>query len=72
MGRRSLARGFDPVEGALPWIARTGAETYLLTDDGLTRLMRIWLANRGVWEALPTASVRAAAQARQVRGTPPL
>jgi glutamate-1-semialdehyde 2,1-aminomutase len=34
---------------------RTGAEAHALTDDGLTRLMRIWLANRGVWEALPGA-----------------
>jgi glutamate-1-semialdehyde 2,1-aminomutase len=34
---------------------RTGAEAHALTDDQLTRLMRIWLANRGVWEALPGA-----------------
>jgi hypothetical protein len=34
---------------------RTGAEAYALTDDLLTRLIRIWLANRGVWEALPGA-----------------
>jgi glutamate-1-semialdehyde 2,1-aminomutase len=34
---------------------RTGAEAYALTDGDLTRLMRIWLANRGVWEALPGA-----------------
>jgi glutamate-1-semialdehyde 2,1-aminomutase len=34
---------------------RTGAEAHALTDDRLTRLMRIWLANRGVWEALPGA-----------------
>jgi glutamate-1-semialdehyde 2,1-aminomutase len=34
---------------------RTGAEAYALTDDQLTRLIRIWLANRGVWEALPGA-----------------
>ena len=34
---------------------RTGAEAYTLTDDLLTRLIRIWLANRGVWEALPGA-----------------
>jgi glutamate-1-semialdehyde 2,1-aminomutase len=33
----------------------TGAEAYALTDDQLTRLIRIWLANRGVWEALPGA-----------------
>jgi glutamate-1-semialdehyde 2,1-aminomutase len=34
---------------------RTGAEAHALADDQLTRLMRIWLANRGVWEALPGA-----------------
>lgn len=34
---------------------RTGAEAHALTDNQLTRLMRIWLANRGVWEALPGA-----------------
>jgi len=34
---------------------RTGADAYALTDEMLTRLIRIWLANRGVWEALPGA-----------------
>jgi glutamate-1-semialdehyde aminotransferase len=34
---------------------RTGAEAFTLTDDELTRLLRIWLANRGVWEGLPGA-----------------
>ncbi len=34
---------------------RTGAEAHVLTDGELTRLIRIWLANRGVWEALPGA-----------------
>jgi glutamate-1-semialdehyde 2,1-aminomutase len=34
---------------------RTGAEAHALTDDRLTRLIRVWLANRGVWEALPGA-----------------
>ena len=34
---------------------RTGAGAHTLTDDRLTRLMRVWLANRGVWEALPGA-----------------
>ncbi len=34
---------------------RTGAEAHALIDGQLTRLMRIWLANRGVWEALPGA-----------------
>ena len=34
---------------------RTGADAYALTDGQLTRLIRIWLANRGVWEALPGA-----------------
>ena len=31
------------------------ARAYALTDDTLTRLIRIWLANRGIWEALPGA-----------------
>jgi glutamate-1-semialdehyde 2,1-aminomutase len=34
---------------------RTGAEAYALTDNQLTRLARIWLANRGIWDALPGA-----------------
>jgi glutamate-1-semialdehyde 2,1-aminomutase len=34
---------------------RTGADAYALTDEPLTRLIRIWLANRGIWEALPGA-----------------
>jgi glutamate-1-semialdehyde 2,1-aminomutase len=34
---------------------RTSAEAHALTDGQLTRLLRIWLANRGVWEALPGA-----------------
>jgi glutamate-1-semialdehyde 2,1-aminomutase len=34
---------------------RTGAEAGALADEQLTRLIRIWLANRGVWEALPGA-----------------
>ena len=34
---------------------RTGAQAHALTDDQLTRLIRIWPANRGVWKALPGA-----------------
>jgi glutamate-1-semialdehyde 2,1-aminomutase len=34
---------------------RTGADAHALNDDMLTRLIRIWLANRGIWEALPGA-----------------
>src|SRR5215469_938552 len=34
---------------------RTGAQAHALTDGQLTRLMRVWLGNRGVWEALPGA-----------------
>ena len=34
---------------------RTGAEAHAITDDQLTRLLRTWLVNRGVWEALPDA-----------------
>jgi glutamate-1-semialdehyde 2,1-aminomutase len=36
-------------------VPRTGAQAEALTDDLLTRLMRLWLANRGVWDALPGA-----------------
>jgi glutamate-1-semialdehyde 2,1-aminomutase len=43
---------------------RTGAEAFALVDDDLSRLLRVWLANRGVWEALagagPTVPVPAA------------
>jgi glutamate-1-semialdehyde aminotransferase len=42
---------------------RTGAEGRAAADDLLTRLIRIWLANRGVWEAIvgagPVCSVPA-------------
>jgi glutamate-1-semialdehyde 2,1-aminomutase len=34
---------------------RTGAQAHDLTDNDLTWLLRIWLANRGIWEALPGA-----------------
>jgi glutamate-1-semialdehyde 2,1-aminomutase len=34
---------------------RTGAEAFSLADGELTRLLRIWLANRGIWEALAGA-----------------
>jgi glutamate-1-semialdehyde 2,1-aminomutase len=34
---------------------RTGADAHAITDMELTRLMRIWMANRGIWEALPGA-----------------
>jgi hypothetical protein len=35
---------------------RTGAEAVSLLDEEQIRLLRIWLANRGVWEALPGAA----------------
>jgi glutamate-1-semialdehyde 2,1-aminomutase len=34
---------------------RTGAEAFRLTDEELTDLVRVWLANRGVWDGLPGA-----------------
>ncbi len=34
---------------------RTGADALALTDSELTGLMRVWLANRGIWEALAGA-----------------
>lgn len=58
------------VEASLPWTTirfgprsgqwygpepRTGAEAHALVDMDLTRLLRVWLANRGIWEALPGA-----------------
>ncbi|MGZ8571781.1 MAG: aminotransferase class III-fold pyridoxal phosphate-dependent enzyme [Actinomycetota bacterium] len=57
-------------EAGLPWITyrfgpragqwygpepRTGAEAWRLVDDEITQLLRIWMANRGIWEALPGA-----------------
>jgi glutamate-1-semialdehyde 2,1-aminomutase len=61
----------DAIAGAgLPWTTirfgprsgqwygpqpRTGAEAHALTDMELTRLLRVWMANRGIWEALPGA-----------------
>jgi glutamate-1-semialdehyde 2,1-aminomutase len=36
-------------------VPRTGAQAHALTDPLLTRLIRIWLANRGTWDALPGA-----------------
>jgi glutamate-1-semialdehyde 2,1-aminomutase len=36
-------------------VPRTGAQAHALTDSLLTRLIRIWLANRGIWDALPGA-----------------
>ncbi len=42
---------------------RNAAEARFITDDLLTRLIRVWLANRGVWEAIvgagPVCSVPA-------------
>jgi glutamate-1-semialdehyde 2,1-aminomutase len=34
---------------------RTGSEAFALNDDELTQLLRVWLANRGVWDGLPGA-----------------
>lgn len=33
----------------------TGAQAAALLDHDLTRLLRIWMANRGIWDALPGA-----------------
>ena len=35
-----------------PTPVRTGAEGWAASDELLTRLIRVWLANRGVWEAI--------------------
>jgi glutamate-1-semialdehyde 2,1-aminomutase len=42
-------------KAALTQVLVPGAYAHALTDDLLTRLIRIWLANRGVWEARPGA-----------------
>lgn len=57
-------------DAGLPWTAfrfgprtgqwygpqpRTGADAHALVDAPLTKSLRIWLANRGIWEALPGA-----------------
>ena len=34
---------------------RTGSDASALTDMELTRLIRVWLANRGIWDAIPGA-----------------
>ena len=34
---------------------RTGADAHALVDLEVTQLLRIWMANRGIWEALPGA-----------------
>jgi glutamate-1-semialdehyde 2,1-aminomutase len=44
---------------------RTGVEAFALVDDELTRLVRIWLANRGVWEALAGAGPTVPVPARR-------
>jgi hypothetical protein len=36
-------------------VSRPGAQAQALTDGQLTDLMRLWLANRGIWDALPGA-----------------
>jgi glutamate-1-semialdehyde 2,1-aminomutase len=45
---------------------RNGAEGRAAADELLTRLIRIWLANRGVWEAIvgagPVCSIPAATE----------
>ena len=68
--RRSTDQVGSIAEAGLPWTTyrfgpragqwygpepRTGAEAWGLTDETVTRLLRIWMANRGIWEALPGA-----------------
>ena len=47
-----------------PFAVRNAAEARACQDDLLTRLIRVWLANRGVWEAIvgagPVCSIPAA------------
>jgi glutamate-1-semialdehyde aminotransferase len=57
---RLYARSGYAFDGALP---RTGAEARATHDAELWRLLRLWMANRGVWEAMewagPAVSVAA-------------
>ena len=57
--RLTLCAGYA-FTGTLP---RTGAEARAAHDGDLWRLLRLWMANRGVWEAMewagPTVSVPA-------------
>jgi glutamate-1-semialdehyde 2,1-aminomutase len=67
-------------DSGLPWTAqrfgprsghwygaepRTGQEALALRDKLLTATQRIWMANRGVWEALPGAGPTMAVPARE-------
>jgi glutamate-1-semialdehyde 2,1-aminomutase len=45
---------------------RTGADAFALTDDLLTATLRVWMGNRGVWEALPGAGPTVPIPATQV------
>jgi hypothetical protein len=49
--RHGLVRHHQDV---LP-VPRTGAQAHAVTDDELTRLIPIWLVNRGIWDAFPGA-----------------
>lgn len=49
---RLFARSGDAFDGELP---RTGAEARARHDGELWRLLRLWMANRGVWEAMEWA-----------------
>jgi glutamate-1-semialdehyde 2,1-aminomutase len=57
---RLFARSGYAFGGSLP---RTAAEARASHDPGLWRLLRLWMANRGVWEAMewagPAVSVAA-------------
>ena len=44
-----------PLGAVVRAMPRTGAQAHALTDGQLTVLLRVWLGNRGVWEALPGA-----------------
>lgn len=67
-------------DSGLPWTAqrfgprsghwygpepKTGQQALALRDPLLTRTQRIWMANRGVWEALPGAGPTMAVPARE-------
>ncbi len=49
---------------------RTGGDAYAMTDPELTALLRIWMANRGIWEALPGAGPTVPVPAERGRRRP--
>src|SRR4029077_3127249 len=47
---------------------RTGADAHAMTDPELTRLLRIWMANRGIWAGPPGAGAAGPGPGRVTEG----